>query len=324
MKETVENRIDIYVPDDLEKATSGARESIYYLESLSTLFREHVVLPQNHNPELHKERLKRINDCYTDFDKLEEKVYRPEGSEVLPDGTHRLLIDLIELTEICVEYVKLKERIDELQVEILKYLFDVENSLIRALIPEERYLDNLKMSYSAKMLTYSAFEHSKDEDRLDNYRFYINHKKEAKKYSKKNEHPIRLKVRNYDYVLKKFRNMYKMTKNSQIQLLSDSSRLREEQEVKEINNEQFSINKKVEKLTIIATVLGIIGFIYASISTYYLVTDDTKENQETHYQQVEQTLNNIEIELEKIKNQNGIKDSILNEIKELKLEQKKK
>ena len=108
-----------------------------------------------------------------------------------------------------------------------------------------------------------------------------------------------------------------MTKSSQVELLGDSTRLREEEELRQINRKQFEINKKIEKLTILATILGILGFIYASISTYYLVTDDSDEKEILSDKRIEKKLQNIEFELKQTRVNQMKKDSLSLEINKI-------
>ncbi len=57
MKELVENRIDINLPQDFQKATEETRESIYFLSSLKNLFETHILRPQDYDKKKYKERL---------------------------------------------------------------------------------------------------------------------------------------------------------------------------------------------------------------------------------------------------------------------------
>jgi hypothetical protein len=314
MKETVENRIDIFLPEDIQKITSKPRQSIYFLSSLETFFRTHVVTEKHYNKELFEERVKRIEGCQNKFEELENKLYYPKETQLLPNGTYKVEIDLIEFVEIAVEYLKLQEEIDELQLEILKYLFDVENDIISKIISKDKYLEPLVMQHSGKAYTYSAFEHSVDEDKLDNYRIHISDKKESKKYSKKNIYPIPVKVRNNDFLLNKYRTLYKIIKNSQIQLLTDGSRLREEEEIRKMSIEQFNTSKKINQLTFVTTIIAIVGFIYASISTYQLLTDNSTDIEFINDQNEQKLLLEIKNELKRNSTNEAKTDSLLIEL----------
>lgn len=274
MTETVENRIDLNLPEDIQKITSPARESIYFLRSLENFFTNHVVEKDDFDQVLFNERVKKIKGCYSEFDVLENKLYFPEDPIILSDGTYRTEIELKELVKISIEYLKLKEEIDDLQLEILIYLFKVENNLISKISHNEEYLKPLVSKHIGNSFIYSAFEHSMDEDRLDNYRIFITDKKVAKKYSKEATYPIAVKIRNNDFLLKKYRNLYKIVKKTQIQLSSDISRLKEERDIQQMTIEQFKTNKKINRLTLMTTIIAVIGVIYASISTYFLLKNN--------------------------------------------------
>jgi len=318
MREYIENRIDINLPQDFQKVTEATRESIYFLASLENLFKEHIVVPKDYDKEQYKERLERIKKAQDDFQSLENIFYYPKPELVLPSGTHKIEIDNSKFIKSVGEYIKLKERVDELQYEILKYLFEVENNLINAYTNDKEHLQTLKTQYHIKFLTYSAFEHSKDEDKFDNYRIYISDKKIVKDYSKENDYPIRVKIRNYDFNIRKYRNLYKMLKNSAIDLIFNAPKLEEEEQLKKISFQQFELNKKVKGLSIFAILLTIIGLIYGTISTYFLINDHIIEVNEN--QSIEKLLQKIDTQLEqrndKYFKQDSTLEKMIMEIKE--------
>jgi len=304
--ETIENKIDIHLPEDLSKVTSKTRESIYFLQSIETFFKEHVVSKEHYNPDFLDENGRHIDECLNKFEELENKIYFPEKSQILPNGMHQLGINLIELSNIVIDYIELQEKVDELQLIILKYLFKIENDLLLNLGSKEKYLRDLVIQESGGAFLYSAFEHSHNEDRLDNYRIFLSDKKTVKEYIKTHTHPIPLKKRNYDFLLNKHRELYKIIRKAQIQLITNSSRLREEEEIKKMNLEQFKLNGKINKLTIITTILAIIGFVYTSLSLYLQSTDNTINVEIENGAKIEK----IENVLKKIQNNIGTKNSV--------------
>jgi len=65
--------------------------------------------------------------------------------------------------------------------------------------------------------------------------------------------------------------MFKILRQSQIDLIIGSSRLEEEQE-------QYKQTKKLKKLNVLATIIAIIGLGYGTISTFYLIKDHKKQD----------------------------------------------
>ncbi len=274
MKETIENLININLPEDFETISGNTRESIYFLTSLENLFKEHVITLDFIDKDLYSNRIKRMHECLQEFEKLENIFYYPSEEQILPNGLIQLRFkDFNEYIDYAIEYIYLKEKTDELQLEILSYLFDIDNSIIDKIASKTEYLGDLKSQYVIRFLTYSAFEHSRDEDKFDNYRIYISNKKESKEYKKKYDYPIMLKCRNYDFNIIKKRKLYKISRNSLIEIMQNIPKLEEEKHLNEINKQQFKMSKKVNRLNYIAFIFAIIGIIYASISTYYLVKD---------------------------------------------------
>ena len=293
----IENLIELRLPQDLQKATTPPREAIYYLRSLATLYREHAADPKDFKEEEFLNNNKRIEACFKEFEVLEKKLYYPEERQKIKGGGYKVEIDFEELIEIIKRYIFLKEKIDILQLDILKYLFNVDSNLISNITSKEKFLKDLKVNYMSQILTYSVFEQSADEDKLDNYRIYIEDSETVKEFSKDNIYPIPLKIKNYDFLLRKYRNLYKKTKLIQVQILNDSSRLREEKEINKMSKEQFRINKKMKLLTITTTILTIVGLIYGTISTYFLLTDSNDLKSLENQNKVIDELQNVGSEL---------------------------
>ncbi|MFW5891656.1 MAG: hypothetical protein ACOCUI_05505 [bacterium] len=298
MTETVENKVDITLPRDFSKISEATRESIYYLESLENLFKYHIVLPENYDKKKYDERIKRIINYKDEFVILEEIFYYPKKEDRNTDGLYKVEFSSAkEYVEYVIKYIMLKEKIDELQYEILEYLYNIENEIIKNFTEDKEHLNHLKTQYYVKSLSYSAFEHSKDEDRLDNFMIYLSDSEVQKEFKAENPYPIRLKIRNYDFIIKKYRNVYKLTKESQIDLIFGSSRIEEEIQLKKINVQQFDLNKKVKRINIIAILIAVIGLIYGSINTYYIIKNELSkdkpntEDQNIHKTEIRSSLN---------------------------------
>ncbi len=169
----------------------------------------------------------------------------------------------------------------------------------------------------SRLLAYSAFEHSKDEDKFDNYRIYFSNKNDVREFSKEHEYPIRVKNRNYEFLIKKHRTLYKLLKNSEIDFIFGLSKLEEEAQVKKISYQQIDIGKKVKNLTILAIILAIIGLFYGGINTYYLIIDHKDDN--NIEKRIEKILIDINNNIQKQSYRQANPDTLLiNLIKDLK------
>lgn len=302
MKEFVGNKIELTLPEDFYDIAAACRESKYYLDSLEVFATEHVVLPKDYDKELYLGNLTRIKECKGRFEELENEIFFNEKKR-LPDG--RSQIDFNQIIQVTLAYIELKEDIDELQLDILKHQYNLGYSLINKFTEGREYLKELSTQYIAKYHLYSAFNHSRDENKFDNYRIEFSIEESVTEYSKENVYPIQLKVRNYDYLLKKWREQFKTMKQSEVDLIIGSSRLEEEQKLNKISIEQFKQNQKLNKLNILATIIAIIGLLYGTISTIFLIKDHQVDK-----------LGKDELIIEKLNevtdNQVKFKDSIIN------------
>lgn len=301
MNELVGNRKDLTLPEDFYEIASDCRESKYFLDSIEIFAIEHFVLPEDYDKETYRQNISRIKDCKKQFEELENRIFFNENNK-LPDG--RLQLDVFEIIEAGLKYIELKEQIDELQVDILKYQYDIGYKLINKFVEGKEYLATLSSQYIAKYHLFSAFTHSRDEDKFDNYRIVFNDNDLIKEYSKNHEYPIRLKVRNYDFLLKKWREQFKTLKQSEIDLIIGSARLEEEQEINRISIEQNKQSKKLNRLNVIAFIIAIIGLAYGTISTIFLFQDHNNDKKDYNPEIIER-LDSI------IQKQSNMIDSIL-------------
>ncbi|NVK66317.1 MAG: hypothetical protein HWE22_17120 [Flavobacteriales bacterium] len=304
MKEIIANRNDLTFPEDFYEIAAECRESKYFLDSLEVFATEHIVLPEDHNEEKFYSHSKRIKDCQKQFEELEKKVFFNEEN-TLDDG--RVKIDAFEIIDTGLKYIRLKEQIDQLQVDILEYQYEISYNLLNKFVEGKEYLKVLSSQYRSKSHLFSAFTHSRDEDKFDNYRITFKNKGLIKEYSKKNEYPIRLKVRNHEFLLNKWREQFKTIKQSEVDLIIGSSRLEEEQEINKISLEQHKQSKKLNRLNVIAFAIAVIGLAYGTISTFYLIRDQTSNTTDYNPKIIEQ-LDNIE------KKQSVIIDTLLKKV----------
>lgn len=275
MSELVANLKELTLPEDFYEIASQCRESKYYLDSLEIFVTEHVVLTEDYEKSKHEALLNQLKNCKTLFKELENRIFFDKQNKL---SSGHVQIEVVVLIEACLEYIQLKEKIDELQLKILKYLYSVDHNLIHKFTEGIDYLTALGAQYSAKLHLLSAFTHSSEEDKYDNYRILLSNNVLIKEFSKKQNYPISLKVRNYDFLLNKWRNQFKSIKQCTAELIVDSSRLKEEKEINRIVIEQSKQSKKINRLNIIAFLIAVIGLAYGTINTIYVVMDHIESN----------------------------------------------
>jgi hypothetical protein len=275
--EIIENLREVNIDVDFFQVAQETRVSYYYLESLENLFGTHICTSKDYDIEGYRKKIEKISSTKTEYDNLESKVFKISKDY----SKKKTCVDIENILNLTKDYIRLKEKIDKLQVEMLDYLLEVDKNLIELYVNKkpELELNELQMQYFLKSLMKSAFYHSTDEDKIINWSltlFETDLKKEAKK--KGIILPVKLKTCDYNYMIQKKRNLYKIGREEFLNLIQESSKKEEELLMKELNKKQFELNKIVKKISIIGIIIAVIGLIYATVSIYFTITNYKTKN----------------------------------------------
>lgn len=272
--EIVENKIELKFPEDIYIIESECRESFYYLSSLKPFLVEFIAFQDIFNKDKHHSLINMLNELEAEYNSLDNRLYNNKDN-ILPDGRRGL--DIFLFWNCFLSYISLREKIDSLQVEILKYLFDNNNILTERLSHKTEAEKNILSQYTIEYHMYLAFNKSKDDDKFNNYRIIINTKFKNELKDKINtKENYRLKIRDYSSQINIWRELLKMSKYNQGKFMTDSSQIREQESLNEISTEQYKLNTSIKKLTFFTVIIALISLIFGCINAYYLIVDHMK------------------------------------------------
>lgn len=235
----IENLTTVSEPSDITKITEKTRVSVYYLRSLLSHEQIYIALKEETNSKYQLLAEKHLQE----FDILENELYfRTDRSKPL-EGQ--------ELTDILKKYILLKKNIDELQLDMISEMVSIATVFIDRLL-KRKNLEKYSMEIRSSLLSNTAFDHSHKEDKLDTYLFL----EDGQEYDTTidfNDYD-RLKVRNYDYLLKRNRKNLKYIFNKLSDIIFQVNEEDKKKELENLNLKQFKFNRQV---TIITWIVGI-------------------------------------------------------------------
>jgi hypothetical protein len=244
----IENLILVSEPSDITKITQKTRVSFYYLNSLLSHEQIYLALKKEENSKFQLLAEKKLKEFY----ELEDKLYFKNTKNNPLEG-HKL-------TEVLKNYIRLKESMDNLQIDMISEMFIIATKSIDNLV-ESRNLGKYSIEVRVSLLSYLAFEHSHKEDKLDTYLFLEDN--QVYDTSIDFDNYDRLKVRNYDYLLERSRNNLKYIFNKLTTIIFQVEEEDKKRELENLNLKQFKFNKQVTIVTWIVGIATIIMLILA-------------------------------------------------------------
>jgi hypothetical protein len=235
----IENLTVISEPKHITLISEKTRVSVYYLNSLLSHEQIYLALKKEVNSKYQVLAEKYL----AEFGELEDKLYFKNDKANPLHGQ--------KLTEVLKKYVILKENIDELQLKMIEEMVSIAVASIDSLLTS-RNLEKYSMEVRVSLLSNLAFTHSHKEDKLDTYLFLEDDQKYDTSIDFDNYD--RLKVRNYEYLLKRNRKNLSYIFNKLTTLIFQVSEEKKKKELEELNKKQFSFNKQV---TIITWIVGV-------------------------------------------------------------------
>lgn len=267
-----ERKIDII--KDFWLIQKECRESIYYLKSLiARLDGFSMITKDNRSSEEFNKRIKIRKELILDSKKIcneheeQEKLLVSNekvdiAKEIASDDESYEIKDCEDkfILDITVNTIKIKAKIDDLQVKIIDFLNYEMNAIIEEFIKKIPEAEELHLAHNINKLNYMAFNHNVDEDRIDTYLLDCSDRKYKNILKKTNINlPYTINVKNYEYTLKKVRELYSRESEFSIHLITKANFFKENTQIKKMNKKLYYANIIVTILTVITTIIAIYG-----------------------------------------------------------------
>lgn len=283
-----ENLRRINIVDDFWELAKECRQSHYYLRSLKNFLNGSIVLKDNGKDgdkfrgiEMEvKDLNSRIVLAEDNFQLLEasmvakknehdksriNKSTEEAAATQLNDSidTDLFYVKVSELFQLLIKFVKLKEEIDKLQLDILVCIGKNRSTINQIVSKKNSKLETVYTQCIENSLIETAFNHSVDEDKIDTYEFYaVDNEARAELKKSGIVLPYCLKVVDYSFNIKANRKILENYLKLTLKLLDMNQRIDEENELKKLNHKQYYFNIVVTIFTIIATICSIISLKY--------------------------------------------------------------
>lgn len=251
------------IEDDYFNVWKETRESYMYLKELKEIYFNFIEIEKLVDSSLEKRKKYKRNilDLLDEYEKLDFHTLKEFNQTIVKDGNievrenHDYKINLGDFISHLDNFIKLKERIDSLQNDVLMHMCNQYNDILEKLCYED---DNLSLDYIIKMndiIMYKHFDIHTDLDRIDTIELDINKKSKLWRNLKKEERdmlPYYIKATNYDYILMKRRKLFKYYSETLIETIKLKAIYDEE-------NELRKYNKSIKVLTILNILIALIG-----------------------------------------------------------------
>lgn len=263
-----ENYRELDIFDDFYLVQQECRESKYYLNSLVTMLQHHVVLPENYDKSIIDQYMKRANVIQEKYSELEKRRGTEENGKIqcgIQDfdiEKHIVNIGIEKLPEIMLKYIKLKNEIDYIQVELLNYLIQVKKDMCEAISKTHDRLDIIFAEYNSQAQMYCALHKSADSDRVDTIAFSCKEKKVLKDLPK--DIHQKYKIRNNNYNVEFYRNLLEMWQSFSIDILKQKEEFEQKSLLVDLSKKQYEINVCIVILTITVIILTVVSIVRIS------------------------------------------------------------
>jgi hypothetical protein len=255
-----DNTITLTLPNDIQKITEAARESYYYLKNIGEFYKDEVSLPENYDSYMYEEGGKKITMLQEEFILLENRLYENYSAAL---GTKlKYNKDLIATV---VDYLMLKERMDNLQLATLQFLYSNKNALIDELVKDNEKLAEISKLHTHKIQLTEAFDHSMDADKFVDYKIQFSISKWEKKYSKKNVYPIIIRIIDHDYLLKRQRKQIAKQQETQTKLIKHLASKEQNENIEKLVDSNSLIHKFLRRMNNNILVLGVSGIVFIAV-----------------------------------------------------------
>ncbi len=261
--EQVEHTITLTLPEDIQSITEAARESYYYLKNVGSFYDNEVSLPEGVDSYMYEEGGKKIKMLQEQFILLENRLYENYSAAI---GT-KLKYNK-ELIATVIDYLMLKERMDNLQLATLQYMYANKNELINEIVDKNSDLEAISKLHTNAIQLNEAFDHSMDADKFVDYHITFSKEKWERKYSKKNIYPIIIRIIEHDYLLKRQRSQIAEQQKIQTKLVQHLADERNHGRISEIANTNNSIKGIMEKINKNMLIIGVIGIVVIAIGIF--------------------------------------------------------
>lgn len=259
-KEQAENTISLTLPDDIREITAAARESYYYLKNIGSFYESEVTLPEGFDPYMYQEGGKKIKMLQDEFILLENRLYENYSATLGVKLKYNK-----ELISTVVDYLMLKERMDNLQLATLQFIYSNKNALINELVEENEKQGGISKLHTHKIQLTEAFDHSMDADKFVDYKILFANPKWVKKYSKKNIYPIIIRIIDHDYLLKRQRKQISKQQEEQIKLIKHLASTKQIEGIENLVSSNSLIRQFLKKMNTNMLIIGISGIILVVI-----------------------------------------------------------
>jgi len=261
--EQVEHTITLTLPEDIQSITEAARESYYYLKNVGSFYDNEVSLPEGVDAYMYQEGSKKIKMLQEQFILLENRLYENYSAAI---GTKlKYNKDLIATV---IDYLMLKERMDNLQLATLQFMYANKNELISEIVDKNSDLDAINKLHTHTIQLNEAFDHSMDADKFIDYKISFSNEKWERKYSKKNVYPIIIRIIEHDYLLKRQRSQIEEQQRIQTELVKHLANERNHGKISEIASTSNSIKGVMDRINKNMLIIGIIGIILISTGVF--------------------------------------------------------
>lgn len=268
-----ENLVEVDILYDFWNIQKQCRESYYYLYSLKEKLMNLTVNQDTYNKDEHNELFDSSKKLIEEFELLDKKIFSLDDNitqEVAAsiediNNNNQQEMNLNITIDFIKQAILHKERIDCLQIRILKYLTKNQNNINEGVSKKEKKLEVFYLNEMYKSLFTSSFVRSVDEDKIVTYKLFTKSKEVEKDLKKeKIEMPIYLKAVDYSYVLSILRNKAKRSIELTGQLLELSVRVSEE-------NKIISYTRTATYVAIVSTVISVISILISILIAYKLI-----------------------------------------------------
>lgn len=259
-----ENLVEYDLQEDFFNICKKTRESYMFLRELKDIYFNSLQVENKANLDHHiRRKFKRETLSLLDeFEQLDSKIINPKNTLKFKDG--KMIIDKLsddkeqDLKEIILQlknFIELREKIDELQLNILTHMCEQYIIILKGLSDRN---DDFELDYLIKINDISMrlhFDIHTDLDRIDTIKLDLNRRSKMWKglnEEEKNLLPCYLKVTNYDYMLNKRRELFKEYSKAMIESLKLKAIYAEKEELKKYNN-------NIRLLTILNIIIALIG-----------------------------------------------------------------
>jgi len=173
-----------------------------------------------------------------------------------------------DLIATVIDYLMLKERMDNLQLATLQFIYTNKNELINEIVDKNSDLESISKLHTNSIQLKEAFDHSMDADKFVDYKISFSNEKWERKYSKKNIYPIIIRIIEHDYLLKRQRSQIAEQQIVQTKLIKHLASERNHGKISEIANTNSSMKTVMETINKNILILGIIGIIVIAIGIF--------------------------------------------------------